>query len=240
MAAGLYGKVPGFGDFLHRGLPSSFVEPWNSWLGQALGHSRTTLGVQWMNAYLTSPPWRFVLEPGLVGEDGWLGVLVSSVDRVGRCYPITLAIGLPETLRLAGLTVAIDPLLETLEQVSLRLIDGVSTPESVMGELDGIARSARPAIVAGTVLGRGGPERLLLGRPYLRVADLATRWLFEAGLGLDEIYPLSAWWHEGWGGQTPAGLVTPGLPEPEIFASFLDGRWSTRAWTDLDDLVHGP
>ena len=30
------------------------------------------------------PIWRFVLLPGLIGSNGWAGVLMPSVDRVGR------------------------------------------------------------------------------------------------------------------------------------------------------------
>ena len=230
MMAGLYGKIPSYGDFLHRRLPSSFVEPWNDWLSNALTGSQAALGDGWMEAYLTSPPWRFVIEPGLLGEAAWLGVLASSVDRVRRCYPITVAITLPAGARLALLTGAIDGILEALEKITLQLIDGSWTPDAVMAGIDKLARMAPELAAPDLLLGRGGAERLMIGHACSPLAGLAMRWMSETGIHADETYPLSAWWHAGWSDHAPASLITPGLPAPEIFASFLDGRWSARAW----------
>jgi diacylglycerol kinase family enzyme len=52
------------------------------------------IGDAWLDAYLTMPIWRFVLLPGLVGQSGWAGVLMPSVDRVGRHFPLALAVEL--------------------------------------------------------------------------------------------------------------------------------------------------
>ncbi|MBI4696825.1 MAG: type VI secretion system-associated protein TagF [Gammaproteobacteria bacterium] len=91
IAPGFYGKVPGLGDFITRRLPRAFVDPWDAWLQQALHASRGQLGEGWLDAYLTSPLWRFVLDAGLGGPEAWAGVMMPSVDRVGRYFPLTLA-----------------------------------------------------------------------------------------------------------------------------------------------------
>jgi type VI secretion system protein ImpM len=90
--AGLFGKLPARGDFVRLGLPGSFVAPWDSWLQLVLAGSRERLGAAWLPAWLEAPVWRFALAPGLCGADGMLGLLLPSVDRVGRYFPLTIAV----------------------------------------------------------------------------------------------------------------------------------------------------
>ncbi|MGE0797092.1 MAG: type VI secretion system-associated protein TagF [Lautropia sp.] len=89
-AAGWYGKLPALGDFASRRLPDEFVRPWDDWLQTSLAIARDAGGPGWLDLYLTFPVWRFVVPPGLLGAGGWLGVLLPSVDRVGRCFPLTI------------------------------------------------------------------------------------------------------------------------------------------------------
>ena len=89
---GYYGKVPAHGDFISKGLPRSFIEPWDAWLQEAIVSGRQQLGDNWLNYYLTSPIYRFVLSPGICGRTGWSGVVMPSVDKVGRYYPMTLSV----------------------------------------------------------------------------------------------------------------------------------------------------
>jgi|HubBroStandDraft_1064217.scaffolds.fasta_scaffold90653_2 type VI secretion system protein ImpM len=93
--AGLFGKLPSRGDFVQLGLPGSFVRPWDAWLQQAMAGSRERMGDAWLPAYLESPVWRFVLPGGMCGAGAVLGLLMPSVDRVGRYFPLTLAAVFP-------------------------------------------------------------------------------------------------------------------------------------------------
>lgn len=95
---GLYGKLPALGDFVQRRLPATLVDPWDEWLRAALAASRAALGETWLERYLTCPLWHFVLSPGLAGPGLWTGVLMPSVDRVGRYFPLTIACPLPPTV----------------------------------------------------------------------------------------------------------------------------------------------
>jgi len=92
---GWYGKLPTLGDFASRRLEADFIEPWDLWLGEGLQGQRESMGDAWLDAYLQSPPWRFLLMPGVLpGFDAGLivaGVLMPSVDRVGRYFPLTIA-----------------------------------------------------------------------------------------------------------------------------------------------------
>lgn len=90
-ACGLFGKLPARGDFVRHGLPASFVTPWDDWLSAGLAASRAQLGADWLPAWLEAPVWRFCLDPGRCGPAAVLGLMLPSVDRVGRYFPLTLA-----------------------------------------------------------------------------------------------------------------------------------------------------
>lgn len=88
---GLFGKVPAHGDFVRRGLPTSFVGPWDAWLQDGMAVARERLGARWAEVWDGAPPWRFALPAGACGPDAVAGVLLPSEDMVGRRFPITLA-----------------------------------------------------------------------------------------------------------------------------------------------------
>jgi len=91
---GWHGKLPSLGDFASRRLDSGFVDAWDGWLAAGLLALREADPAGWLDAYLASPSWRFLLMPGVLPGDaarqGWAGVLMPSVDRVGRYFPLTI------------------------------------------------------------------------------------------------------------------------------------------------------
>jgi type VI secretion system protein ImpM len=90
-ASGFFGKVPRHGDFVARRLPAGFTDPWDAWLQAGMADSRARLGAGWLPVYLNSPIWRFALGAGVCGPQAWCGVMMPSVDRVGRYFPFTIA-----------------------------------------------------------------------------------------------------------------------------------------------------
>ncbi|MEN9630473.1 MAG: hypothetical protein RJA10_3701 [Pseudomonadota bacterium] len=94
-APGWHGKLPSLGDFASRRLPHEFIEVWDGWLAAGLAALRAAGPERWLDGYLASPIWRFMLLPGAlpgpVGQQGWVGVLMPSVDRAGRYFPFTMA-----------------------------------------------------------------------------------------------------------------------------------------------------
>ena len=93
-----FGKLPGMGDFAQRRLDAHFMQVWDNWLQRGLLQLRTTHS-DWLPHYLQGPVCFFALGAGLVGERPWLGVLVPSVDAVGRYFPLTLVVELePHTV----------------------------------------------------------------------------------------------------------------------------------------------
>ncbi|MFC5607057.1 type VI secretion system-associated protein TagF [Variovorax soli] len=88
---GWYGKLPGMGDFAHRRLPDDFRHAWDRWLQGGLTQLRSR-HADWTERYLQAPLWCFVLGEGVMaGDSPWIGVLMPSVDSVGRYFPFTVA-----------------------------------------------------------------------------------------------------------------------------------------------------
>ena len=90
-AFGFFGKLPARGDFVRRGLPRGFAEPWDGWLSGLIGASKAAAGGAWLPAFLEAPVWRFALPAGHCGKQAAAGLMLPSVDRVGRYFPLTFA-----------------------------------------------------------------------------------------------------------------------------------------------------
>jgi len=93
---GVYGKLPSYGDFVRRELPPTFVNPWDVWLQSCVEAARDALGADFAPIWAAAPAWRFRLPPGVCGAAGVAGVVVTSRDSVGRCFPLTVGACLPE------------------------------------------------------------------------------------------------------------------------------------------------
>ncbi|KQW49984.1 MULTISPECIES: type VI secretion system-associated protein TagF [unclassified Roseateles] len=93
-APGWYGKLPALGDFASRRLAPEWIAQWDNWLTAGLHALRDNAPDTWLNDYLASPAWRFALLPGALpgaeGESLRVGVMMPSVDRVGRYFPLVV------------------------------------------------------------------------------------------------------------------------------------------------------
>ena len=87
---GWFGKLPGMGDFDQRRLPPRFRAIWDEWLQKGLQTLRAERE-DWLAHYLQAPIWFFALGEGVMSPSPWIGVLMPSVDSVGRYFPLTVA-----------------------------------------------------------------------------------------------------------------------------------------------------
>jgi type VI secretion system protein ImpM len=120
---GFYGKVPVLGDFVCQRLPAFFVKNWDTWLQNGLSASRQELGDNWLDIYLTSPIWRFAMREGACGATAWAGILMPSVDRVGRYFPLTLAAKIDGSQALPNLFISAAKWFDKLEQLALTALE---------------------------------------------------------------------------------------------------------------------
>lgn len=148
-ATGLYGKLPARGDFVRLGLPGDFVAAWDHWLARAVAGSRDSMGDDWLPAFLEAPVWRFALAPGLAGEQAATGVLLPSVDRVGRYFPLTLAAIQPS---------AAPDWLDACEAAGRAALAADATPEDVLQRLPPPLAGGEAAAEGSVWWSAGGPR----------------------------------------------------------------------------------
>jgi type VI secretion system protein ImpM len=215
---GWYGKLPALGDFVGRRLPPEFVRPWDTWLQERMGTTRATLGDAWLDCYLTAPIWRFVLLPGLVGESGWAGVLMPSVDRVGRHFPLTVAVALPSVGAAARIVFDGEPWLAGLEEAALAALEVTRGPDDLDAALAEHSLPLEESKFTGTAGSRWAlPSPEAFG-PLARTEALRA-WSGRAGWrGL--------WWTRGRMDGEPLALASGGLPRADEFGWLIQARWT--------------
>jgi len=201
-------------------LPNHFVVPWDNWLARVLAASQVDVGEAWLNAYLTSPPWRFALDPNLLGQSGWLGVLVSSVDSLHRCFPLTLAAPCMEFVGDGELSFDCEDWMVQAESLALAMIDAGDSVEAGLMQFKDIAtRIATP--------GRHPPPGSGDYRVFSNAYDLVDD-AVGAGRSEPEAHAFSYWWHGDWPGHPAIALRCRGLPDAALCASFFDAGWAER------------
>jgi type VI secretion system protein ImpM len=151
---GAFGKMPGLGDFFRVNLNGGFVEGWDAWLQSVILTARGALAGRWHECYMSAPIWRFTLSPGLAGESMMLGVLMASVDRVGRQFPLTLAAPVQGNAIAAHLSGT--ETFQTLEDIALDALDDAMTRDGLASRLAQTdLPPAMPATTAAMVLLNG-------------------------------------------------------------------------------------
>ena len=222
---GWYGKLPSLGDFASRRLDAEFIERWDLWLGEGLAAQRATLGEAWLEAYLNSPVWRFVLMPGAVSPEVLAGVLMPSVDRAGRYFPLTIVAPIA---RLPGSAAEIEGLLGWLHRLEDVALDALQDDWDIQ-QLDEVL-AALPAPIGETVAAADGAAlaAVLAEGGFVDIvsvrsrADLAA--LVAGALGGGDTWQTRAASRGFWladNAAAPRLLVSRGLPSHEQFIEML-------------------
>jgi type VI secretion system protein ImpM len=233
---GFHGKIPSTGDFITRRLSRRFIDRWDGWLQQAIARSRDQLGEGWLDAYLTSPVWRFALSAGLVDEPAMAGVLMPSVDRVGRYFPLTLALPLPAGANPARL-LGSAPWLDELEGLALSVLEQDVAVEQLDERVAALAAPAAEDLVPPADTDQADCVRFGF-RPEQGPGSLAPDLADMAFRAAGRTYSL--WWTVQQGGDEPSLLVCRDLPPADAFAALLDGQWRQWGWTggaDVDGIL---
>jgi type VI secretion system protein ImpM len=120
---GYFGKVPSVGDFVSRNLTASLREGFDGWLQQGLDASKQQLKDSWLNAFLTSPVWRLVLDRQFEPDAVTVGIMIPSVDKVGRYFPFCIFIQMERIELDAAFMAECDAALDTLENLVLSVLE---------------------------------------------------------------------------------------------------------------------
>jgi type VI secretion system protein ImpM len=223
MRCSLFGKLAAKRDFIAVSAPREFLNAWEPWMQGCVSASRDTLGDSWQQAYLTAPIWRFWLGADICGASV-VGAFMSSLDGVGRYYPLTLfAYADPGNAIPPPDIDAHDEWLGATEDLLLSTLDKDVTFEAIAGALDQLASPAQQptgaaaegmaALAEGTTARRseGGSFSDLFGS--LRTANHAS--VYAAA---------SFWWTVGGDEYRPLALSCRRMPDPFLFTTMLTGR----------------
>ena len=221
---GVYGKIPTHGDFLNLNLPSDFMGNWDHWMQQSILASQEALGESWLTHFLISPVWRFVLPKGCASAQGWSGIMLPSVDKVGRYYPLTLAAPIPDEIGVFDYLVKAESWFQWLEKVALMTLEKGLEANALIQELE----QNKPQLV----FSQSTPSPLSSERNLQRVVPLGP-----SDQGLDLVLPqlcdalikphlssFSLWWTTGGEHVEAALLLADQLPRPVSFTAMLNGQ----------------
>ncbi|WP_321799972.1 type VI secretion system-associated protein TagF [Caballeronia sp. J97] len=192
--AGWYGKLPSLGDFAARRLSDAFVAPWDAWLAQRVAETQLALGDEWLALYLTCPVWRFFAMPGAIAPTlgaCWTGVVMASVDRVGRHFPLTIAGSMPVAPSTGGEVAALWQWLSAIEGVALAALDFDHSIERLDAQL-----ATLPVPQPVTQPAHAGTRAAVLQEPWIvqsaaTLPDALARTF--APVWQTEIYGMSMW-----------------------------------------------
>ncbi|MBV9749894.1 MAG: type VI secretion system-associated protein TagF, partial [Acetobacteraceae bacterium] len=154
-------------------------------------------GSDWLAAWLEAPVWHFALGAGVAGPARCFGVLIPSVDRVGRHFPFTI-LGLAQP---GG--VALPHWALRAEALALSALDDGFDPDRLEEELALLGAPGDP-----------GPDP---------VGDLED-WLVAANPVVAALAPGETLWRCRGTARVPAALLRrQGLPDADAAASLVAG-----------------
>jgi type VI secretion system protein ImpM len=111
-------------------------------LHDSLAQARSDLGEAWQGAYLVAPILRFWAGPGVLGNGGWAGLLMPSVDRVGRHFPLTIA----QPFESLAAALAARMWFDALDSAARRALDVAFTVDDLEAELMAVSKLDAPTL----------------------------------------------------------------------------------------------
>ena len=182
--------------------------------------AETASGMSWLQAYLAAPIWRFWLGPDVCGATV-LGALMSSLDAMGRYYPLTLFACPSQDIAIAPPD--IDPNDEwfaAAERFLLSTLDRAADFESIKDSLNQLPRPKEQTTAEGAlVIECGVLGQAVESRSFSNVfAALRVR-------NSQDIYSAASfWWTLGGGDYNPFAFCCRHLPDPSLYAKMLTGK----------------
>ena len=203
------------------------MQVWDSWLQHGLHASRETLGQAWLETYLTSPVWRFALNTGVADEFAWAGVLMPSVDRVGRHFPLTLAASSSGQIDMLKWLEKEKPWFDELESLALSSLE----PDFLHDDFDTTLQKILGFSVGTSIKVNDGFDPSAW---CFAINDIEGISANIASVTKDIAQALldghSLWWTDGSPHVSPSVLICRGLPNANQFTAMLSGDWSQSGW----------
>lgn len=227
---GVFGKLPNYGDFLSRDLPSQYTDIWDAWLQNYVSGSQEQLGEHWLDIYLTSPIWRFTFSPGVIDDQIWLGLMIPSVDRVGRYFPFSVVCSLQTHFPVTTVHEQAHDWFEAVETILFDALEGQLQLDELLDHIN-----ALPLIINASYQTQASPHS-----PMGTVTRSAS-----STCNANELYPLlldttlkqlhtsySLWSTAGSQYVEPCMFACKAMPATSGIAAMLDGDWGQSRWCE--------
>lgn len=225
---GVFGKLPAHGDFIQRNLPAGFINVWDDWLQHFVAGTKEQLGDNWLDLYLTSPVWRFVFSEGVIDENNWAGIMIPSVDRVGRYYPFSIVKKLPHTVNPFEFIQTQASWYKEIESLALDALDGAILLDDLVTQLEDIKLDYRSGYIrSGSNFESDGFqfdmefEEQSSSTVYPLLLDAVMGKLFQS---------YSVWQTTGSDCIKPCVFSSQGLPSVQKMPAMLNGDWQGCSW----------
>ncbi len=222
-APGWYGKMAMLGDFASRRLPQNFVDACDAWLARGVEASQAQLGERWLNVYLTGPIWRFAWAPGIIDHQWWIGVMMPSVDKVGRYFPLLVARAASQPPASAD---GYQALMAWYGHLSATALGTLRQGASLEDFESALARAPAPTEPMPAIAPVATP---LAGRLRYTVPSAASLSMWVQGLlaadSAQRYAGHSFWWPDHAQAPDNSLSVSSGLPAAQHFAELLEGCW---------------
>lgn len=216
---GYFGKLPIWGDFVHQRLPQDFANGWHEWLQFSMASAKETLGESFLTYYLNCPAWKFLMAPGVCGEQAVVGLTIPSVDRVGRYFNFTIATVLPSETNPCTYVTQNKAGMSDLENLALDILEQDYPKEEIELKLRDLVLQFHGTSDIRHQIEAGVDHIRISQKMPLPFADQSGELI--AYLVSQRLQNYSMWWY-GQAGQTQSQLlVCQGLPSPELYLSLL-------------------
>ncbi|MFV1982593.1 MAG: type VI secretion system-associated protein TagF [Thiohalomonadales bacterium] len=228
VVTGLYGKLPAHGDFVYRNLPSEFISVWDEWLQHYIASSKDQLGDEWLDIYLTSPIWRFVFSEGVVDESSWGGIVVPSVDRIGRYFPISIVTKLPSKLNPLEFLLSQNNWFTQIEEDTLEALSGDLTADDLLGKITSIDLTFNTAYSRSESIKDNKP--VIINMNFEEPTPTSASTCILDSVLLKSVSSYSAWTTTGSEYVEPSLFFSQGLPPISGIPAMLNGQWAQADW----------
>lgn len=226
---GLFGKLPAHGDFVMRDLPAGFVNAWDEWLQHYIAGSKEQLAENWLNIYLTSPMWRFVFSDGVIDSRCWGGVMLPSVDRVGRYYPLSAITPLTENDNPLEFITMQSEWFAGIEELMLQSLNGEMDVDQLSEKINDVKAGFRTIYSKNTnaLNDNAGMQINMEFEEQMPVS--VYPYLFDSVLRSTHA-SYSVWSTTGSQQVEPCIFITQGLPQISGLTAMMDGQWQQWGW----------
>ncbi len=220
---GLFGKLPAHGDFVQRNLPADFTEVWDDWLQHYIAASQEQLGEQWLDIYLTSPLWRFMFSVGAVDADAWAGIMLPSVDKIGRYFPFSIITRLPSNISSLEFLLSQNSWFSRVEELALQALSGDLTVDDLIQEIEEIEINYNTIYESTDDLKDNNPVVINMDfeeQAPSSVSDYMLDTILEKAVS-----SYSAWTTPGSERVAPNLFLSQGLPPIHGISAMMNGQW---------------